>query len=143
MFQSDTDTEVIAHLTHKHLVQGLALRAAVQATVKKLQGAFAIAVICNTAPLTLLASKKGAPLLVGHGDGEYFLASDASAVVTYTKQITYLEENDVVQLQAAGVSFFDGAGQQVERSIIESQLSADAVELGPYAHYMQSTRRWL
>ncbi|VWX34530.1 L-glutamine:D-fructose-6-phosphate aminotransferase [Limnobacter sp. 130] len=137
VFQSDTDTEVIAHLTHKHLVQGLALRAAVQATVKKLQGAFAIAVICNTAPLTLLASKKGAPLLVGHGDGEYFLASDASALVTYTKQITYLEENDVVQLQAAGVSFFDGAGQQVERSIIESQLSADAVELGPYAHYMQ------
>ncbi|WP_341237813.1 glutamine--fructose-6-phosphate transaminase (isomerizing) [uncultured Limnobacter sp.] len=137
VFQSDTDTEVIAHLTHKHLVQGLALRAAVQATVKKLQGAFAIAVICNTAPLTLLASKKGAPLLVGHGDGEYFLASDASALVAYTKQITYLEENDVVQLQAAGVSFFDGAGQQVERSIIESQLSADAVELGPYAHYMQ------
>ena len=70
VFQSDTDTEVIAHLTHKHLVQGLALLAAVQATVKKLEGAFAIAVICNTAPLTLVASKKGAPLLVGHGNGE-------------------------------------------------------------------------
>ena len=137
VFQSDTDTEVIAHLTHKHLVQGLELMAAVQATVKKLEGAFAIAVICNTAPLTLLASKKGAPLLVGHGEGEYFLASDASALVAYTKQITYLEENDVVQLHSTGVSFFDGAGLQVERPIIESQLSADAVELGPYAHYMQ------
>jgi len=137
VFQSDTDTEVIAHLTHKHLVQGLELMAAVQATVKKLEGAFAIAVICNTAPLTLLASKKGAPLLVGHGEGEYFLASDASALVAYTKQITYLEENDVVQLHTTGVSFFDGAGLQVERPIIESQLSADAVELGPYAHYMQ------
>jgi len=65
------------------------------------------------------------------------LASDASALVAYTKQITYLEENDVVQLQTTGVSFFDGVGQQVERPIIESQLSADAVELGPYAHYMQ------
>lgn len=137
VFQSDTDTEVIAHLTHKHLVQGLELRAAVQATVKKLEGAFAIAVICNTAALTLLASKKGAPLLVGHGEGEYFLASDASALVAYTKQITYLEENDVVELQTTGVSFFDGEGLQVDRPIIESQLSADAVELGPYAHYMQ------
>ena len=137
VFQSDTDTEVIAHLAHKHLAQGLPLLAAVQATVKLLEGAFAIAVICNTAPLTLVASKKGAPLLVGHGDGEFFLASDASALVAHTKLITYLEERDVVQLQTSGVSFFDGEGLQVERAIIESQLSADAVELGPYAHYMQ------
>jgi glucosamine--fructose-6-phosphate aminotransferase (isomerizing) len=137
VFQSDTDTEVIAHLAHKHLVQGLPLLAAVQATVKLLDGAFAIAVICNTAPSTLVASKKGAPLLVGHGDGEFFLASDASALVAYTKLITYLEERDVVQLHTSGVAFFDGDGAQVERAIIESQLSADAVELGPYAHYMQ------
>jgi len=137
VFQSDTDTEVIAHLAHKHLVQGLPLLAAVQATVKLLEGAFAIAVICNSAPLTLVASKKGAPLLVGHGDGEFFLASDASALVAHTKLITYLEERDVVLLQTSGVSFFDGEGQQVERAVIESQLSADAVELGPYAHYMQ------
>jgi glucosamine--fructose-6-phosphate aminotransferase (isomerizing) len=137
IFQSDTDTEVIAHLTHQHLAQGLDLLAAVQATVKKLEGAYAIAVICNTAPLTLVASKKGAPLLVGHGDGEYFLASDASALVAYTKQISYLEENDVVQLKTTGVSFFDLSGQAVQRAIIESQLSADDVELGPYSHYMQ------
>ena len=137
LFQSDTDTEVIAHLAHKHLAQGLSLLAAVQATVKKLEGAFAIAVICNTAPLTMVASKQGAPLLVGHGNGEFFLASDASALVAYTKLITYLEEGDVVQLQTTGVSCFDSAGNPVERAIIESQLSADAVELGPYAHYMQ------
>ena len=137
VFQSDTDTEVIAHLAHKHLAQGLPLLAAVQATVKLLEGAFAIAVICNTAPLTLVASKKGAPLLVGHGEGEFFLASDASALVAYTKQITYLEERDVVQLHTSGAAFFDGDGMKVERAIIESQLSADAVELGPYAHYMQ------
>ncbi|MFN7506977.1 MAG: glutamine--fructose-6-phosphate transaminase (isomerizing), partial [Limnobacter sp.] len=77
------------------------------------------------------------PRRAGHGDGAYIVASDASALVAYTKQITYLEENDVVQLQTNGVSFFDGAGLQVERPIIESQLSADAVELGPYAHDMQ------
>jgi glutamine---fructose-6-phosphate transaminase (isomerizing) len=137
VFQSDTDTEVIAHLAHQHLSQGMDLLAAVQATVRKLEGAFAIAVISNTETLNMVASKKGAPLLVGHGEGEFFLASDASALVAYTKLITYLEEGDVVQLQPSGVDFFDGAGQQVERSIIESQLSADAVELGPYAHYMQ------
>ncbi|HEX4855505.1 MAG TPA: glutamine--fructose-6-phosphate transaminase (isomerizing) [Limnobacter sp.] len=137
VFQSDTDTEVIAHLTHQHLVQGLDLLAAVQATVKKLEGAFAIAVINNQSPLSMVASKQGAPLLVGHGDGEFFLASDASALVAYTKLITYLEEGDVAQLQPGGVSFYNAAGQQVERNIIESQLSADAVELGPYAHYMQ------
>ncbi|HEX4918566.1 MAG TPA: glutamine--fructose-6-phosphate transaminase (isomerizing) [Limnobacter sp.] len=137
VFHSDTDTEVIAHLTHKHLTQGMPLLAAVQATVKQLQGAFAIAVIANNAPRTLVASKQGAPLLVGHGQGEFFLASDASALVAYTKQITYLEEGDVVEIREQGVSFFDVSGQPTQRSIIESQLSADAVELGPYAHYMQ------
>ncbi|WP_370261238.1 glutamine--fructose-6-phosphate transaminase (isomerizing) [Limnobacter sp.] len=137
VFQSDTDTEVIAHLTHKHLKQGMPLLAAVQATVKLLQGAFAIAVITNRAPGTLVASKQGAPLLVGHGQGEYFLASDASALVAYTKQITYLEEGDVVEIREQGVSFYGAQGEPAQRAIIESQLSADAVELGPYAHYMQ------
>ncbi|HEX4844352.1 MAG TPA: glutamine--fructose-6-phosphate transaminase (isomerizing) [Limnobacter sp.] len=137
VFTSDTDTEVIAHLTHQHLKQGMPLLAAVQATVKQLQGAFAIAVIANNAPRTLIASKQGAPLLVGHGQGEFFLASDASALVAYTKQITYLEEGDVVEVREQGVSFYDAHGRPSQRAIIESQLSADAVELGPYAHYMQ------
>ena len=137
VFQSDTDTEVIAHLVHKNLSEGQPLLAAVQATVAQLHGAFAIAVISNQAKQTMVASKKGAPLLVGHGQGEYFLASDASALVSYTKHITYLEEGDVVQLQTQGVQFYDAQGTQVERAIIESQLSADSVELGPYDHYMQ------
>lgn len=137
VFQSDTDTEVIAHLAHKHLALGMGLLEAVQATVKQLEGAFAIAVICSKSPLSLVASKKGAPLLVGHGQGEFFLASDASALVAYTKQITYLEEHDVVHLTPSGALFFDVAGEPVARPIIQSQLSADAVELGPYAHYMQ------
>jgi glutamine---fructose-6-phosphate transaminase (isomerizing) len=137
VFQSDTDTEVIAHLTHQHLAQGMGLLAAVQATVVLLEGAFAIAAIANNAPQTLVATKKGAPLLVGHGQGEFFLASDASALVAYTKQISYLDEGDVVEIKASGVQVFDHTGGLVERAIIESQLSADAVELGPYDHYMQ------
>ncbi len=137
VFQSDTDTEVIAHLTHQHLAQGLSLLAAVQATVTLLEGAFAIAAIANNAPQTLVATKKGAPLLVGHGEGEFFLASDASALVAYTKLISYLDEGDVVEIKSSGAQVFDHTGALAERAIIESQLSADAVELGPYAHYMQ------
>ncbi|MDH4395690.1 MAG: glutamine--fructose-6-phosphate transaminase (isomerizing) [Limnobacter sp.] len=136
-FQSDTDTEVIAHLTHKNLRKGLPLLKAVQATVAALEGAFAIAVISNRAKRTLIASKKGAPLLVGHGQGEFFIASDASALVAYTKKITYLQEGDLVQLNADQALFLNAQGAEVQREIIESQLSADAVELGPYDHYMQ------
>lgn len=137
VFNSDTDTEVIAHLAHKNLRSGGTLLQAVQATVKQLEGAFAIAVISSVAPQTMIASKKGAPLLVGHGHGEYFLASDASALVAYTKHISYLEEGDVVELTHAHISIFGVDGKPAQRAIIESQLSADAVELGPYAHYMQ------
>lgn len=136
-FNSDTDTEVIAHLTHKHLKSGLSLLQSVQASVAQLEGAFAIALICDREPSTLVAAKKGAPLLVGLGQGEYFLASDASALVSYTKMITYLEEGDVVAINPQGLAIYDTQGHAVNRPVIESQLSADAVELGPYDHYMQ------
>ncbi|HEY1059871.1 MAG TPA: glutamine--fructose-6-phosphate transaminase (isomerizing) [Limnobacter sp.] len=137
VFLSDTDTEVIAHLTHQHLLSGKPLLAAVQSTVAQLEGAFAIGVIADNTPGTIIAAKRGAPLLVGHGQGENFLASDASALVAYTKFISYLEENDVVELTHQSMRVFNAHGQLVERAVIESQLSADAVELGPYAHYMQ------
>ncbi|MDX1669456.1 MAG: glutamine--fructose-6-phosphate transaminase (isomerizing) [Limnobacter sp.] len=136
-FTSDTDTEVIAHLLHSFLSQGKALLEAAQATFRELEGAFAVGIVSSTAPSTLVAGKRGAPLLVGHGQGEYFLASDASALIAYTKKITYLNEDDVIQITSEGVEYFDQHGQAVQREIIESTLSADAVELGPYQHYMQ------
>jgi glucosamine--fructose-6-phosphate aminotransferase (isomerizing) len=137
VFLSDTDTEVIAHLVHRQLVQGAGLLQAVQQSVQVLEGAFAIAVIANQEHHTLVASKKGAPLLIGHGPGEQYLASDASALVAYTKRISYLEEGDVVELTPETIRVFDASGALAERAVIESQLTADAVELGPYAHYMQ------
>jgi glutamine---fructose-6-phosphate transaminase (isomerizing) len=136
-FQSDTDTEVIAHLVHSFLSQGCSLLEAVQSTFAHLEGAFAVGVISNIEASTLIAGKRGAPLLVGHGHDEYFLASDASALVAYTKRITYLHENDVVRITPKRVEFYDQSGQAVQREIIESELSAGAVELGPYTHYMQ------
>lgn len=136
-FQSDTDTEVIAHLVHSHVRQGASLLQAVQNSLSVLEGAFAVGIISSTEPGRLIAGKRGAPLLIGHGEEEYFLASDASALVSYTKKITYLQEDDLVDLTATGPVFYDKSGQLAEREIIESQLSADAVELGPYDHYMQ------
>ncbi|MBN9460663.1 MAG: glutamine--fructose-6-phosphate transaminase (isomerizing) [Burkholderiales bacterium] len=141
-FASDTDTEVIAHLVHSHLAAGLDLFAAVQKAVRELEGAYAIAAICRKEPNTVVGSRKGSPLLLGIGNagsgkGENFLASDTSALLQVTRYVTYLEEGDVVQIRLDGYSIVDRDGRPVERPIVESQLSADAIELGRYDHFMQ------
>ncbi|MFN7834699.1 MAG: glutamine--fructose-6-phosphate transaminase (isomerizing) [Burkholderiaceae bacterium] len=138
-FHSDTDTEVIAHLVHQRMLRGASLLQAAQAAVGELVGAFAIALIASNAPQTLIAARKGAPLLVGVGaePGDWFVASDASALIAQTRQMIYLEEGDVVCATPAGLQIYDRDGQTAARAVIESELSAEAVELGPYAHYMQ------
>jgi glucosamine--fructose-6-phosphate aminotransferase (isomerizing) len=141
-FHSDTDTEVIAHLLHTHVKTGMRLFDAVQATVKRLEGAYAIAAISSLEPHTVVGSRKGSPLLLGVGNGgsgrgENFLASDTSALLQVTKYVTYLEEGDVVEIRLDGYTIVDAQGQPVSRPIVESQLSADAIELGKYEHYMQ------
>lgn len=137
VFTSDTDTEVVAHLIHLHWKQDRDLFTAVRHTIAELRGAYAIAVLSEKDPGTLTVARKGAPLLLGLGKGENFAASDASALLQVTKNIIYLEEGDVAQIGLAAVRIFDGAGKEVERPVHESKLSADAVELGPYNHYMQ------
>ena len=136
-FTSDTDTEVVAHLIHHHLGSGNDLFGAVRQTVAELEGAYAIAVLSERSPDRLVVARKGAPLLLGLGEGENFCASDASALLQVTKRIVYLDEGDVVEIGRDGYRIVDAAGTPVERAVHESQLSADAVELGPYRHYMQ------
>ena len=136
-FDSDTDTEVVAHLVHLHLGAGGNLVQAVQKSVAELQGAYAIAVLSERIPDMLVVARKGAPLLLGLGDGENFAASDASALLQVTKNIVYLEEGDVVEIGLKACRIFDNTGREVIRQVHESTLSADAVELGPYQHYMQ------
>jgi glucosamine--fructose-6-phosphate aminotransferase (isomerizing) len=136
-FVSDTDTEVVAHLIHLNLRRGGGLFAAVRKSAVELQGAYAIAVLSEKHPGTLVAARKGAPLLLGLGKGENFVASDASALLQVTKRIVYLEEGDVAELKVDGHHVFDAHGRETERAIHESKLSVDAVELGPYRHYMQ------
>ncbi|MEI7445644.1 MAG: glutamine--fructose-6-phosphate transaminase (isomerizing) [Burkholderiales bacterium] len=142
VFQSETDTEVIAHLVHSIVKGGTGLFDAVQRCVRRLEGAYAIAVVCTAEPNTVVGSRRGSPLLLGvgregSGRGENFLASDTSALLQVTKYVAYLEEGDVVEIRTDGYRIVDAEGRAAKREIVESQLSADAVELGTYAHYMQ------
>jgi glucosamine--fructose-6-phosphate aminotransferase (isomerizing) len=136
-FTSDTDTEVVAHLIHVYWKSDHDLFAAVRKAAAELQGAYAIAVMSEKSPDTLVVARKGAPLLLGLGKGENFAASDASALLQVTKKMIYLEEGDVAEIGADHVQIRDGSGNEVVRPVHESQLSADAVELGPFRHYMQ------
>lgn len=137
VFTSDTDTEVIAHLVHYYYQTAESLRHAVTQAVSELTGAYAIGVVAVDQPHTLICSREGSPLLIGMGFGEYFIASDVSAVLPVTQRVIYLEEGDVAELTLAGVAIFDVNGTAVERKVVVSELSADVTELGQYRHYMQ------
>lgn len=135
VFESQTDTEVIAHLVD-HLYTG-DLFETVQLTTKRLDGAFAIAVFSRDEPHRVVGARRGSPLIVGVGNGENFVASDALALAGTTDQIIYLEEGDVVDLQLQRVWIVDADGKQVQREVKTVHAHTGAVELGPYRHYMQ------
>ncbi|MFL6674777.1 MAG: glutamine--fructose-6-phosphate transaminase (isomerizing) [Massilia sp.] len=134
-FQSQTDTEVIAHLVD-HMYNG-DLFDTVQQAVKRLHGAYAIAVFSREEPHRVVAARQGSPLIVGVGNGENFVASDAMALAGTTDQIIYLEEGDVVDLQLARCWIVDVDGRQVQREVKTVHAHTGAAELGPYRHYMQ------
>ena len=136
-FESDTDTEVVAHLIHHHLQQSGDLLEATHRAVTQLAGAYAIAVVSASKPDRVTVARVGAPLLLGLGEGENFAASDASALLQVTRKIVYLEEGDVAEITPHGWRVLDAHGAPAQRDVHESNLSADAVELGPYRHYMQ------
>ncbi|OGT01663.1 MAG: glutamine--fructose-6-phosphate aminotransferase, partial [Gallionellales bacterium RIFCSPLOWO2_02_60_31] len=136
-FTSDTDTEVIAHLIHSHYARGNSLLAATQAALAELVGAYAIGVIAADDPDRLICARRGSPLLLGVGSGEYFVASDVSALLPVTRNVVYLEEGDVVELGRLGYRIFDAQGKCTERAVQTSELSNESVQLGEYRHYMQ------
>jgi glucosamine--fructose-6-phosphate aminotransferase (isomerizing) len=136
-FESQTDTEVIAHLIHHHLQVHHDLFKATQAAVKELDGAFAIGVLSLETPDVIAGARMGCPLLVGLGEGENFLASDVSAVLSATRKVMYLEDGDVVELRGQRVSVVDKAGALVERATRISDVSLESLELGGHEHYMQ------
>ncbi|CAH0211102.1 glutamine--fructose-6-phosphate transaminase (isomerizing) [Stenotrophomonas lactitubi] len=136
-FESQTDTEVIAHLIHHHLKKGDDLLVALQHTVKELTGAYALAVISRAEPERFVCARMGCPLLVGLGEGENFVASDVSAVLSATRKVIFLEEGDTAEIRRDGVSIFDGNDQPIERDVHLSDVSLASLELGPYRHFMQ------
>lgn len=136
-FTSQTDTEVIAHLVHRYYRENRDLFAAVQAALRELVGAYAIAVIAKDQPDLLVVARMGCPLLIGVGEGENFVASDVSAVLSATRRVMYLEEGDVATVSRDGVKVFDIDGKPVERKLHLSDVSLASLELGPYSHFMQ------
>jgi glucosamine--fructose-6-phosphate aminotransferase (isomerizing) len=135
-FTSNTDTEVIVHQVHHNLEHADGLFSALQKTVSELEGAYSLAVISIHDPDTLVVARQGSPLVIGIGDGENFIASDVSALIKKTRDFIFLEDGDVARITVDEIEVIDGSGQQVERKIHHSTISADAVELGEYRHYM-------
>ncbi len=137
-FDSETDSEVIAHLVHSHVRDGFGLLEAVRRSVTELQGAYAIAVIAEKDPSRLVVARMGAPLLIGRGENENFAASDTSALLQVTREVVYLEDGDCAEVALEGVRIVEKArGSRIERPIHHTALAADAVDLGKYSHYMQ------
>lgn len=139
VFESQTDTEVIAHSVHyEYIHNGRDLFAAVQAACARFHGAYAIGVIAADQPQYMAVARMGCPLLVAFGENETFIASDVSAVIAFTRHIAYLEDGDIGLLNAAGiVKLADKNGNAVERPVKTSALSLASLELGPYSHFMQ------
>lgn len=138
-FESQTDTEVIAHsVRHEYENNGKDLYRAVQTACSRFHGAFAIAVICHDDPAHMVVSRMGCPLLVAFGDEEVFIASDVSAVIAFTRRVAYLEDGDIALLSANGIEvLLDKNGNQTDRAIKLSELSLASLELGGYSHFMQ------
>jgi glucosamine--fructose-6-phosphate aminotransferase (isomerizing) len=136
-FESETDTEVIAHRIHYHLKKSAKLATAVKATVAELEGAYALAVMSITDPDLLVIARAGCPAIVGIGDGENFVASDVAALLPVTRNYMILQEGDVAVVDRTSVTVYDHNGNEALRPVIESELTADAAERGDFKHYMQ------
>lgn len=136
IFTSETDTEVIVHEIHHARETADCLLTAVKRTIKKLEGAYALGIMSADEPDTLIACRKGSPLVIGVGFGEYFIASDVAALLPVTQRFIFLEEGDIAKITIKELLIYDADDQLVKRPIKQSQLTADAVDKGEYRHYM-------
>jgi glutamine---fructose-6-phosphate transaminase (isomerizing) len=135
-FGSETDTEVVAHLVTEEIKKGKTPAQAVQAALKELRGAFALAFIFAGEDDLMIGARKGSPLAVGYGKGEMYLGSDAIALAPFTDQVSYLDDGDWVVVTRKGVEIHDADGKKVERPIIKSSASGVLIDKGNYKHFM-------
>ncbi|AOR75786.1 glutamine--fructose-6-phosphate transaminase (isomerizing) [Novosphingobium resinovorum] len=136
-FESQTDTEVVAHLVSEQVEAGASPEDAVKAVLPQLRGAFALAIAFRRFPDMLIGARLGSPLVVGYGDGETYLGSDALALAPLTQKITYLEEGDWVVITREGATIYDADNNPVTREVVTSGASAVAIEKGNFRHFMQ------
>ncbi len=136
-FESETDTEVVAHAIHHRLKDSGDLAQAVRETVAELEGAYALAVMSVTDPDRLIIARVGCPAIVGVGEGENFVASDVAALLPVTRNYQILEEGDIAVVDLTSITIYDKDGNEADRPVIESELTADAAERGDFGHYMQ------
>jgi len=137
VFETETDTETFARLVDQHLQDGAAPETAAAAALKRVHGAFALAMVFTGHPRTLICARQGAPLAVGYGEGEMFVGSDALALAPLTRRIAYLEEGDWAVVDDAGARFFDAGDRPVERAIKLTAVSGAATGKGNYRHFME------
>lgn len=135
-FHSETDTEVIVHLIHRHYAKSNSMMTAIRDTTKELKGAYALGVIYKKEPERMFAVRQGSPLVIGVGKGENYIASDPLALLSVTQQFVYLEDNDIAEVTLDGVRIFNGADESVQRDEHTLNIQQDAVERGEYRHYM-------
>ncbi len=135
-FESETDTEVAAHLVHEHLERGYDLVEAVRLAVRRFVGAYALLVFDAQDPERIVVSRIASPLVIGLGIGENFVASGVPALLPVTQRFVYLEQGDLAEIKRDSVRIIDANGNEVQRPVHETQWSADAAEKGPYRHFM-------
>jgi len=137
IFTSETDTEVVVHQIYDyHVEQGKDLLASVRAAVDDFDGAYALGVVSAKEEGRLITARRGSPLVIGVGIGEYFIASDVAALLPVTQRFIFLEEGDIADIRRTGLVIYNAQGNEVQRPIKESEQSADAVDRGEYRHYM-------
>jgi len=136
-FESETDSEIVAHLVSEQVEAGKSPQEAVSEVLPRLRGAFALAIAFRSASDMLIGARLGSPLVVGYGEGETFLGSDALALASLTQRITYLEEGDWVVVTREGADIFNSENKPVKRDIVASGASAAAIEKGNFHHFMQ------
>lgn len=136
-FVSETDTETAVHLLHYHYGKTNDLLTAVRATVNELEGAYALGIFSTDFPHRVIGVRQGAPLVIGKGHEENFIASDPLALLSVTQQFIYLEDNDIVDITLNSINIYNRQGQSVDREIHTLSLGQDAVERGEYRHYMK------
>lgn len=135
-FTSETDTEVVVHCVAEQLKHQSNLLKAVQASIKKFKGAYALGVMSITEPDRLIAARKGSPLVIGVGIGEYFIASDVSALLPVTQNVIFMEDGDVADIRRDYLQIYNQDGEPVERELKVSNLSSTNIELGDHRHFM-------